>query len=476
MMAGGRPQRARRRAARGRERGVALILVLGSLTILAVMLSEIQDEMSVEFGSALSERDALKAEYAARSAINLSRLLIASEPTVRESAGLLMQLLGGGKKPPQIPVWEFSDQILGVFSDGAGAERFAALTGTGISQKAELGLGDASFDVEIIDEDAKIGLNKASKSVFEVQDLARQLLALMGNPQFDPLFEERGPDGRHSSRMDICGAIIDWVDFNQDFESCDTSGVARGNSPPEDAYYQNLEDPYQRKNAPFDSLEELHMVRGVSDAFWATFVEPRYADPRQRPITVWGGAKLNMNTASPLALWSQVCMAAIPGTEVCENPSTQSAFITALRMAQSLFGGIPLFSSPGQLKQALEGKGQLATFLETFEIPPVVFLPGGSFEKGLTNESKVFSIHAVGRVVSGQRQTQVRVMAVVDFRKAPTVAGQPISIAQQAAQGALGGAGAPPPSANATAAGQTSQIAAAVTPSTGGEVVYYRVN
>lgn len=462
-------------AARARERGVALILVLGSLTILAVMLSETQDEMSVEFGSALSERDALKAEYAARSAINLSRLLIASEPTVRESAAVLMALLGGGRKPPQIPVWEFSDQILGVFSDGAGAERFSALTGTGLSQTAELGLGDASFDVEIIDEDAKIGLNKASKSIFEVQDLARQLLALMGNSQFDPLFEERGSDGRHSSRVDICGAIIDWVDFNQDLETCDTSGMARGNSPPEDAYYQNLDDPYQRKNAPFDSLEELHMVRGVSDAFWATFVEPRYADPRQRPITVWGGAKLNMNTASPLALWTQVCMAAIPGTEVCEDPQTQAGFITAMRMAQSLFGGIPLFSSPKQLKQALEGQGPMAELLQTFEIPPIVFTPGGAFEKGLTSESKVFSIHAVGRVASGQRRTQVRVMAVVDFRRAPTVDGKPISIAQQAAMNALGGA-----ATSATAAGADpnldDQIAAAVAPSTGGEVVYYRVN
>ena len=84
------PKRRLRRKLRGKERGAALIMVLGSLTILAVMLAEYQDQMSTEFASALSDRDALKAEYAARSAINLSRLLIASEPTVRAAAGLLM--------------------------------------------------------------------------------------------------------------------------------------------------------------------------------------------------------------------------------------------------------------------------------------------------------------------------------------------------------------------------------------------------
>jgi general secretion pathway protein K len=77
--------RARRQRARRARRGVALILVLSSLTILTVMLSEIQDESAAELGSALSARDAVVAEYAARSAINLSRLLIAAEPTIRKT-------------------------------------------------------------------------------------------------------------------------------------------------------------------------------------------------------------------------------------------------------------------------------------------------------------------------------------------------------------------------------------------------------
>ena len=78
----------RRRRARKlrRERGVALVLVLGALTILAVMLTDFQDETSAELGSALSTRDSIKAEYAARSALQLSRLLIAASLAAPASA------------------------------------------------------------------------------------------------------------------------------------------------------------------------------------------------------------------------------------------------------------------------------------------------------------------------------------------------------------------------------------------------------
>ena len=44
---------------------MALILVLGALTVLTVMLTEFQDESSAELGSAVAERDAVKAENGA---------------------------------------------------------------------------------------------------------------------------------------------------------------------------------------------------------------------------------------------------------------------------------------------------------------------------------------------------------------------------------------------------------------------------
>jgi general secretion pathway protein K len=458
-----------------RQRGAALIMVLGSLTILAVMLSEFQEDISTEFASAMSDRDALKAEYAAKSAINLSRLLIASEPTVRAAAGFLLAALGGGKAP-QIPVWEFSGQILGAFSDATGAESFNSL-GLDAAQGEGLGLDGAGFEVRIVDEDSKIGLNNAGRSSFGARDISRQLIGLIGGPQFDPLFEGRGDSGDYSSRSDICSAIIDWVDANQDIENCDSTSQAQSMGA-EDSFYRNLRDPYQRKNAPFDSLEELRLVRGVGDDFWSTFIEPNPDEPKERPVSVWSSGKININTTSPRTLLSYICAWAVPDTPLCNDQTGElpAAFLSTMAMAQGMFAGIPIFRSPRQLREALEGKGQMASFLETAGVPKITFLSGSGFEGGLSLESKVFSIYADGYVRQGKRETRVRITAVVDFRKAPTVQDLIAKVGAGADQTQAAPIQGNQQKAEGTDGANTTGITGAIVPSTAGRVVYYRVN
>src|SRR4051812_14278810 len=132
MMARGKANvallKARRRRALGKKRGVALIMVLGALAILTVMLTEAQDESSADFASALTTRDQLIAEYAAKSGVNLSRLLIATEPTIRAAMAPILMLLMRGA-PPQIPVWDHANRVLGAFNDASGADQFASLSG-----------------------------------------------------------------------------------------------------------------------------------------------------------------------------------------------------------------------------------------------------------------------------------------------------------------------------------------------------------
>ena len=102
--------------------------------------------------------------------------------------------------------------------------------------------------VRIVDEDSKIALNNAGRSSFGARDVGRQLMGLIGGPQFDPLFESRSESGEYSTRFDVCSAIIDWVDANQDIENCDSTSQAQSMGT-EDSFYRNLPDPYQRKNA-----------------------------------------------------------------------------------------------------------------------------------------------------------------------------------------------------------------------------------
>src|SRR5690606_26928976 len=163
------------RPRRASKRGVALVIVLGSLSILAVMLTEFQDETSADLGHALAERDGVKAEYAAKSAINLSRLLIASEPTIRRSVAPFLMMLF--QSTPQIPVWGFADDILGAFNDEGGMARFSTLGGFDISAAKNLGMEGAGFEVTIVDEDSKLNVNMASATnLFAQQRLAGLLL------------------------------------------------------------------------------------------------------------------------------------------------------------------------------------------------------------------------------------------------------------------------------------------------------------
>jgi general secretion pathway protein K len=414
----------RRRKKRSRERGVALILVLGALTILAVMLTDFQDETSAELGSALSARDGLKAEYAARSAISLSRLLIAAEPTIRKSLIFLSFMFPGGS-PPQIPVWQFADQMLGAFNDSSGQAKFSALASVNMEKGKKLGLEGAGFDIEIIDEDAKINMNTGARDPLSQQRLASQIMALIGPLQYEPMFTERDGDGQYSDRLQTCSAIIDWSDFDVTQATCDLLRAAQGPSlTPEDSFYQMLDPPYFRKNAPYDSLEELHNVRGVSDDFWSTFIDPDPNDPMRRNVTVWGTGKVNVNTANPQTLYAIICNpqnGAALTAKMCTDPMESAKFLAAMNMVRMFTQGAPIFSSANGFINTLKQQTPIGMMLKSFlNMDPIVFTSTTELQKTLSAESKVFSIIATGRVKSGQRDTRVRIHAVVDFRNAPT--------------------------------------------------------
>lgn len=458
---------------RRRQRGIAFVLVLGALTMLTVMLTEVQDESSAEFSSALSARDALIAEYAGRSGVNLSRLLIAAEPTIRRSLFFLGPLMGG--KVPQIPVWEFSDRVLGAFNDASGLQEFASFSGLDMTQGKNLGLPGAAFEIQVVDEDSKINVNAGVRETFSQQRLMQQLYALMAGPQYDPLFERRDPDGSFSDRQTICSAVIDWVDYNTETTLCDPTANTAQEMPAEDSFYQLLDRPYHRKNAPFDSLEELRMVRGMGDDFWATFVEPDPEKPEKRVLTVWGASgAVNVNTAAPQVLLAQVCSMAIEGTPLCNDPLEMQKFLTIVTLARGFTMGAPPFSSPKAFLNLLQGKGKglMQPLLDAAGLQPIQLKSASEAEKMLTTESKVFSVYAVGVVRAGKRETRVNVHAVVDYRNAPP----------PAEQQPLGGpetSMSTPTTANepdSEAGSRSDALTRALQPNPAGNVVYFRVD
>ncbi|WP_437676207.1 general secretion pathway protein GspK [Sorangium sp. So ce131] len=481
--------RARRRLRRRRDRrGVALVMVLGAITVLTVFLTELQEETSTELSAALADRDALRAEYYARSAVNLSRMLIAAEPSVSAALAPMLSMLKLGNI--QVPVWRFTDLFLGPFN--------AQLVEPGAAPPAEgsaaagknLGLtGGGRFELKIVDEDSKININRASDDVGGIESqlgVAAQLLSLMSPAQYNPLFEERDGDGQFSDRTTICSALVDWVDPGDQMFSCDPSPNAPSSTGAEDNFYQTIGLTYQRKNAMFDSLDEVRLVRGMNDDFWATFVDPGGGDPDKRVLTVWGSPKqkFNVTAASPQALLALTCSTSFvdtAATPLCNDPNQMTAFLTVLSLVQSMTGGI-IFPTTRDYVDTLTQKSGSRSFiasmlgpqLKAMGVEPVTFKPNAT--RSLGNKTSFLSIYADGIVPGNKRETRVRIHAVLDLSGAGKL-GQTQTNSSSSGSGSGGGgsaAGVSGPGGNCAGVPPT-DYEKCIRSNPAGTIVYYRM-
>ncbi len=446
-------------------------MVLGAIAVLTVLLAEFQDDTSAELASAMADRDGVQAEFMARSAVNLARLLIATEPTIRQAITPLFAFLK--KTPPQLPVWEFSDQLLGVFNDQESAKNFAGNLGLDLGMGKNLGMPGGRYELVIVDEDAKIDANLGASNDIAHIRLAKELMGLISPIQYNPMFEQRDSHGQFHDRLQTCGAIIDWADPDEMGFSCDfTQQGAAPSTGVEDASYSLLDKAYRRKNAPYDSLEELYMVNGVSDDFWGTFVDPDPTKPKKRVMTVWGQGAVNVNTANAQTLLGVVCAGA-PLADMCIDPNQAGMFLMGITMARGITMGAPLFGSTGDFVSMMKGGGSLGPLLAMLGLKPVKFLSESEFSKSITIESKMFSIYAIGIVKGYKRETRITIHAVVDFRAAPDITGATGPGGTQATPGASATSSRPatPP----TATSGNGAISSALQPNTGGQVVYYHI-
>jgi general secretion pathway protein K len=231
-------------------------------------------------------------------------------------------------------------------------------------------------------------------------------------------------------------------------------------------------------------MEELRMVRGLGDDFWATFVEPDPEQPDKRVLTVWGASgALNVNTAAPQTLLAQVCSMAVDETPLCKDPLEMQKFLTVVTLARGFTMGAPPFSSPRAFLNALQGKGMLGPLIAAAGLQPIQVKSMSEAEKMLTTESKVFSLYSTGIVRAGKRETRVRVHAVVDYRNAPPPTVQELLDRQAGDSGATGPSGAKRSGPDADTAGEQDEqtetpdaLTRALQPSAAGNVVYFRVD
>lgn len=475
----------RKRKKKRDQRGVALLLVMSSIALMTITVVDFQEEQTADLHSAFAERDALVAEYTAQSAVNLARLWVASEPVMRQGLGIL-RFMFGGRAVPQLPVWEFSDQVLGAFSDKSGQEGFGSIGGFDMNGAKNIsGVDGASFKVVVVDEDSKINLNLGARGQIIAENrFGGSFLGLTAAPAYDPLFQKNDRDNNTSPREVICGALMDWADPDESLYTCEPfkfqGGGAGGGA--EDTSNQLLPRPYRNKNAPYDSLEEARLVRGMGDDFWSTFVDPDPMNPKKRVMTVWGQGPLNVNTSPAQAVFGVLCGLA-PTAEVCVDPNKSAQFLTMFGVLRQFTSGMPLFGTPQEFVTTVQGGGMYGKMLfTTLGLTPFKFQSPAEAAKSFSTESKIFSIYATGEVKGLRRVTRVRIHTVVDFRNAPAIpAGMALPGTAAPGQGGVVAGQPQPGQAPGSVAGtgisgtSTDAITGALNPNPAGTVVYHRI-
>ncbi|HEY2903574.1 MAG TPA: hypothetical protein VGL59_23525 [Polyangia bacterium] len=366
-------------AARNRQRGVALLITLTWIALMVALVGEFTYGTSVDTAQAANARDDLRAHYMARSAVNLSRLLIKIQarfvdPVMAQAQQMMSKLMGsqtgaggagGTSAPPMgglgisLRVTDYAGPLMGFF--GGSKEEVAGLGSLiGINTEGVKGLGMSSghFDAEITAEDGKIDLNCAT-DVSKQQMMFKLLMGLMASQRFDRLFSEADSSGQFVSRADVARALIDWADRDDRMFTPDGTGTGT-----EDYRYDDRADKYRAHDDNYDTIEEIKQVRGVSDAFMEAFQPFLTIYPSMNACKVDLGAITNKNGGDCTPILMGVIRATI-------DPAKMSAADPAIFDDRRLY---PIASALCDRATAA-GFDSLDTIVKTLQAPQTAVIP-----------------------------------------------------------------------------------------------------
>jgi general secretion pathway protein K len=212
---------------RGKETGIALMIVLWVLTLLSVMVFEFCATMRIEATITGNFKEGANSYYLALAGINRAIIEIAkSKSSVKKFKGSEETMVKGNKE----------DET---------EEEEESKEWKPREEPYTFPFADGECEVKIGDEGSKINLNWVAAQAKK----NRKLLT-------DILEKSCGLEG--DERDIIADSIIDWVDK-------DHAHLLNG---AEDEYYESLEDPYECRDGDFAVTEELLLVNGVTEEIY----------------------------------------------------------------------------------------------------------------------------------------------------------------------------------------------------------------
>jgi len=189
------------------NRGIALLITLWLLVILSVMAFSFSSLVRTETYSTYAFKEGIENKYFAEAGIQ------------RGIAEIYNRLAAKNNKTPD------ASRVL---------ESAFQVDGTSYTDK----IGEGQYKIRITDEGGKINLNA----------LSEQTGIILDNYLVNAGVEKEKADA-------IVDSILDWKDEDNEVRS---KGA-------ESDYYKSLPNPYKAKNREFDSLEELILVKGMTN-------------------------------------------------------------------------------------------------------------------------------------------------------------------------------------------------------------------
>ncbi len=256
--------------------GVALLIAITSIAIIAFIAVELSYDAASEYIIASQEINRIKARYAAKAGVEISLLRINIYHQAQAQFG---QMLGSNKGlldqiwsapfiwPPILP------------PDANGVDK------SNMQDAIKESLMDATFTSNIMSEGKKIDLTDLISPSQSLREITKQsLIRIFDNRmQKDDDFAK---DHRDLRPEELVNNIIDWMDT-------DTISL---NSGDESSLYSKIEtDVKLPPNQPFKTLDELHMVAGITDEIFEILIPE---------VTIYGAKAIQVNHASKEILMS----------------------------------------------------------------------------------------------------------------------------------------------------------------------------
>lgn len=319
---------------RRRDRnGLAILIVLSILILLSTMAYSFHDLVASNLAISRKDVDRFRALQLAQAGLNLAITLLKLDPQFTGSYTFLpdpnwqAKLAEAGGSPSKIE------------------EVYLLLRA---SEAAGMPLENGSVSVAIRDELGRFNLNAAEQAPDFLLNLLR-----VANVRKRKKLVFSDTTAADDVSMQLANSILDWLDKD-------------ANSRPEGAessYYSERTPSYRARNGPFESIDELmlvrHMDRSMMNGVPSSDTMPGSLAIKEL-VTIHGASPIvNVNSASPEVL------AAVPG--IFESPSRQE-LVTKLIASRPIRdpGGISAAMSTvdsGALARAARFLGTKSTLL-----------------------------------------------------------------------------------------------------------------